>query len=396
MATLYLRGTTWWAWGYDREGRRWQRSTKQTEERSAKTVAAKIEQELALDAHHAKDTKYTLGEALELTIDHAEGLGRRPKSVEFLTSKSRHVQRLLGENLECSRIKLADTTRYVAERLREGAHRHTVHKEVRVLLQSLRLALKLGKYRGPDVGTLRPDGLENAYEPRERWLTPDDYRQVLWQLLPDNDGRRKFDRRDYVIVACGTGVRLGELYKLEAHHCDFVGKLLHVPGTKTRKARRVIPMTPAVAEVLARRCAEHETGALFPVWHTIQRDLDAACLRIEKTLNPDWEPAGDTRYVDAHRKQPAKKGRERPPVRFDTISANDLRRTFASWLAQAGVPLFHAADLMGHEDTKMLQRVYARLAPENLRNAVAKLPASVAQIQSKPKPTKRPEPTLSN
>jgi integrase len=75
---------------------------------------------------------------------------------------------------------------------------------------------------------------------------------------------------------------------------------------------------------------------------------------------------------------PPKKGRVRPPIRFDTVTPNDLRRTFGSWLAQRGVPLFHAAKLMGHGSTKMLERIYAQLAPENARDAIALLPESIA------------------
>jgi integrase len=382
VATLYLRGKTWWAWGYDRNNERWRRSTNQTDERVAATVAAKIEQELALDANRPKDQTFTLKQALQLTIDHAEDIGRAEGTIEFLTSKARHLRRVMGSSKLCARLSLANTNAHVKARIAEGAHRHTVQKEIRVLLQALRYARKLGKYEGVDPSLLRPEGLENAYVPRERWLTPDQYQQLLWELHPGNDGRRHVDRRGYIVVACGTGLRLGELERIEAHHCNFASKLLQVPGTKTRKSRRVIPMTPAVEEELAARCEQRPVGPLFPTWHTVQRDLDAACLRIERKLNPGWE-VPDEAPVNK-RGVPHKKGRLRPPVRFDTVSPNDLRRTFASWLAQAGVPLFHAAELMGHEDTAMLQRVYAQLAPENARNAVAMLPASVTAALGKP------------
>jgi integrase len=330
-------------------------------------------------------------------IEHSTRVQRTERTVEFLTSKSRHLARVIGGSKECARLTLSETSRHVHKRLAEGAHKHTVHKEIRVLLQALRLAQKLRKYRGVDPSMLRPEGLEHAYVPRERWLTVPEYQQLLWELHPDNDGRRTVDRRDYLIVFCGTGMRLGELLRLEGLHCDFASGLVHVPGTKTRKAKRIVPMTETTREVLFRLASERPQGPLFPRWHTVQRDLDSACLRLERKLNPAWPgwKAMDEGPKIGNR-VPAKKGRARPPVRFDTVSPNDLRRTFASWLAQAGVPLHHAAELMGHEDTKMLQRVYARLAPENLRNAVAKLPAAVAKLTSKPRPPKAPEPTLTN
>jgi Phage integrase family len=46
---------------------------------------------------------------------------------------------------------------------------------------------------------------------------------------------------------------------------------------------------------------------------------------------------------------------------------NDLRRTYSTWLRACGVPNELSAPTMGHKDTRMLDRVYARLPPEMLR-----------------------------
>ena len=46
---------------------------------------------------------------------------------------------------------------------------------------------------------------------------------------------------------------------------------------------------------------------------------------------------------------------------------NDLRRTYSTWLRSDGVPNELSAPTMGHKDTRMLDRVYARLPPEVLR-----------------------------
>lgn len=51
-----------------------------------------------------------------------------------------------------------------------------------------------------------------------------------------------------------------------------------------------------------------------------------------------------------------------------------LRRTFASWLVQAGESSFVVAQLLGHSSSTMVERVYGRLAPATLRAAVSKLP----------------------
>src|SRR5260370_36150027 len=46
---------------------------------------------------------------------------------------------------------------------------------------------------------------------------------------------------------------------------------------------------------------------------------------------------------------------------------NDLRRTYSTWLRACGVPNELSAPTMGHKDTRMLDRVHARLPPDLLR-----------------------------
>jgi hypothetical protein len=45
-----------------------------------------------------------------------------------------------------------------------------------------------------------------------------------------------------------------------------------------------------------------------------------------------------------------------------------------SWLVQAGVDTFVVGKLMGHKDSKMVERYYGHLAPRNKSEAMARLP----------------------
>lgn len=54
----------------------------------------------------------------------------------------------------------------------------------------------------------------------------------------------------------------------------------------------------------------------------------------------------------------------------DRVVPYTLRHTYASWLVQAGVPLYTVAELIGHSTTEVTSR-YAHLAPDNLRSAIS-------------------------
>jgi integrase len=59
-----------------------------------------------------------------------------------------------------------------------------------------------------------------------------------------------------------------------------------------------------------------------------------------------------------------------PEVRF-----HELRHTYASHLAQAGVDLLTISKLLGHADTRITSRHYAHLSDKTFTDAVAKLPS---------------------
>ena len=60
------------------------------------------------------------------------------------------------------------------------------------------------------------------------------------------------------------------------------------------------------------------------------------------------------------------------------VSFHELRHTYASHLAQAGVDLLTISKLLGHADTRITAKHYAHLADKTLALAVTKLPAFTA------------------
>jgi hypothetical protein len=95
-----------------------------------------------------------------------------------------------------------------------------------------------------------------------------------------------------------------------------------------------------------------------------------------------WNPARTSREqrgVDGHLRAACDE------IEIAPVSSNDLRRTFSSWLEQAGVPRSTNARLMRHTTTAMVDKVYAQSAPDQLAAAVDHLPQThVVAVTNRP------------
>src|SRR5690606_14796237 len=120
---------------------------------------------------------------------------------------------------------------------------------------------------------------------------------LLGELTPDRAARVAF------LVA--TGARWSESDSARLADISLLEGFVQLRGTKTAKSRRTVPLSGHGFVLLdhALRYAEGTDGLLFRPWGNSRRDLAQACDR-----------AG-----------------------IEKVTANDLRRTYATWLRQAGV-----------------------------------------------------------
>jgi integrase len=133
-----------------------------------------------------------------------------------------------------------------------------------------------------------------------------------------------------VYIALLAGLRLGEIRNLRKE--DVRDGCIYIRSEVTKSKRgRAIPMNEELAAV-----------------------MDKA------TFNYN-------RYIEyAFEKAVSRSG-------LEDVHFHDLRRTFGSMLAQAGVPIFDISKLMGHSNVNITARIYAHLLPENLKSAVGKI-----------------------
>jgi len=148
--------------------------------------------------------------------------------------------------------------------------------------------------------------------------------------------------KDAILIAAYSGLRIGEIMKLDGSTRDGC---LYLGDTKNGKPR-LVPIHPAIRKAVER----------LPI------------------------PCG-TRWVTRH----FDRARERlghPEWHF-----HDLRHTNASWLIQAGADLVTVRDLLGHSSLAVTSR-YTHLATDHLREAVSKLPAPPVHRKKRAKPAK--------
>lgn len=352
---VFKRGEIWFCWWYE-AGRRRKASTGCTDRRAAIAWLKDRERQAQGDPTVSPAASRGLASLLS-DLANDETSGRSQGTLDMYAKHAGHLVRLLGADAPIDRLRLADVEGYAAARLAEPLEvdaagqpvrtvaRETVRKELGTLRQALERAKSHGELRA-DPRALIPR-FKVRYEPRDRHLSEGEIDQLLAALdagesLGRSDPAQLASRRLWVLLAAFAGCRASEVEGLTWDRVDLKGGWLLVAGTKTRGSRRRVPLASQLAAALQ---AAHEAqgepaaGPVVQPWGNSRRDLAAACRR-----------AG-----------------------IGQASANDLRRTFASWLKQRGVDSMTVARLMGHTTSRMVELVYGHLTADTLRGAVALL-----------------------
>lgn len=183
-----------------------------------------------------------------------------------------------------------------------------------------------------------------------RWLRKDE----AWALRDHckGEGRRGAARGedplilDFVELGLATGMRSGEILKLEWDRVDFGARLIYfrVANQKSRVPGS-IPLNDWALEVLRRRQAFRRKYCERSPWVFCR----ASGKRVQSMKKAFARAADDAGLKD--------------------VTPHALRHSFGAWLVQAGVPLRTVCDLMRHKDIKTTM-IYAHLAPENTREAI--------------------------
>lgn len=155
----------------------------------------------------------------------------------------------------------------------------------------------------------------------------------------------------FITLALNTGCRKSELFSLEWSRVDFSQRLIILGSQHTKSARRrYIPMNDKTMETL--EGLRYWTKKKYP-------------------HSPFVMPSGSRSGHITCMKNGFRNACDRAGIYNFRI--HDMRHTFASWLVQNGVSLYHVKELLGHASITTTEK-YAHLSSEHLHDAVRTLP----------------------
>lgn len=270
----------------------------------------------------------TVGEVWRRYCQEKEGA----VALRRMASEWRAMAPVFG-NLEPSEITVETCRAYIAARRRQGRQDGTIWTELGDLRTVLSWAHKRGLLdRVPHVE--RP----SKPPPRERYLTREEAARLVKAA---NAPHVKLA----IMLMLSTGARVGAVLDLTWDRVDMergVVRLAHWDGRR-RKGRATVPMTGRLRAALS----EARAGALTP-WVVEYAGRRVASIRT------GFEGAAQRAGLEG-------------------VTPHVLRHTAAVWMAEAGVPMAEIAQVLGHEDSRITERVYSRFSPGHLARAVQHL-----------------------
>ena len=297
-----------------------------------------------------------IAECLEAGVVERDGhnMPLRPLSNESINKILALLSRILDDAVE--RGYLRDNPARRVRRLRHRAPRRPILEphEVRAMLEA---ADRLDRRRSG----VTDKGIEVA-ELRQQGLTyPEIADRLSISLSTAHHRYTRFEKagdpvpffRVWVRVLCAAGLRIDEACRARRCDVDLVAKHLRVHDAKTDAGIRAVQLTPDTVADLRRylNMTGERPGSypLLPTRNGTPYDRSAAGSSIIKPL------VDETNAVLAERDQPALR---------DGVTAHALRKTYFTFLHEAGAPPRWVADQGGHADPSTSLRIYT----ESLRD----------------------------
>lgn len=235
---------------------------------------------------------------------------------------------------EADAVTIADCRSYTAQRRKEGRKDGSIHTELGHLRSVLVWAEKsrLIKHAPHIERPAKP-------EPKDGYLSRPEVSRLM-------DAANSPHVRLAIQLMIATGARSGAALQLTWDRVDFGRRMIQLRNPfdkERRKGRATVPINDSLLAALK----EAHKGSLTPY---VIEWAGGSVLSIKKGIKT---AGGKIGRLDA--------------------SPHMLRHSAAVWLAEDGHSMEEIAQFLGHSNTSMTYRVYARYSPNYLRRLTASL-----------------------
>lgn len=230
-------------------------------------------------------------------------------------------------------IQGPDVRGYIAARQAAGVGPACINRETSLMSAAVNLARKHLDWNIGNPWTGR-----RLQEPagRDRWLTHAEVAAIL--AAADCRAARWPWIADFIRLCLSTGLRPGEALGLEWARVDLTRRLVRFEVGDQKNGRAgTIPLNDSARAVLVTRASYRAGYCPDSPWVFCRQDGT----RVGSVKKGFASCAADAGLEDVH--------------------PHDLRRTFGSWLVQAGVGIERVSRLLRHSDVSVTARVYAHL-----------------------------------
>ncbi len=288
----------------------------------------KIKGRLEPNIEEKERTHLTLNDLFEEFKDHKQHLKALNEDVYRY---NKHLRPVFG-SCEISEILPADVSKFkskLLKKLKPATVRHilTLLRRITNLGYSLKLSPTLDfKIEMPKVDNIVTE-----------FLTEEEYKRLM-QTLDKEENKVAVA---IMKIALFTGMRRGEIFKLQWNDVDFEHGFIHIRDPKGNNSQS-IPLNETARDVLK---------------------------SVEKTTDSHYVFPGKNGGKRATMQRPMRRIRKNAGLSKDFRYLQGLRHTFASELASSGeVDMYTLQKLMTHKDFRMTQR-YAHLHDDTLKKA---------------------------
>ncbi len=317
-------------------GKRFVRSTKTDDPKTAKLILKDIEAKIAKNTFNVEDIspkkKVYLKQFKKEYLEYSENHKAYKTFLRDELSFKNFLNFLGNKSLDSIDSKQID--QYLNSRAKE-VKKSTANIELRHLKAGFNKAIQWNYIDNNPFKGIKPFNLpKNA---------PIFFKQEEIDILLDTIDIVWL--KQIVIFAINTGVRIGELTNLEWEDISLKERTIKISNkndfTTKSKKERVIPINDDLFDLLKNLSKDH--AYVFSTGSGEKRDPEFVSKKFKK-------------YV-------------RKAELGEQYTFHSLRHTFASHLVQKGVSLYIVSKLLGHSDLKTTE-IYAHLAPETFLDVV--------------------------